>query len=454
LHHFKFQAFQGQLLLNLFMFDFAVTQVFLPSRTTHDIYLGYNYKQQDFISICNHCAHKRVTDIMTDEATPQPHPPMKDEKKLSVSANTRGSKRPSSNSPNLRGGAPGARSASRGSNKKAPVSPAVESGSDTASRKGSESGKPQELRIKNPGGRGQFHRKAQPSAQGARNTKDTVSEQSSSPPPAQNKDLSDALSSLQRVIADLKSTSPVQQPIGANSPPSMPTAHVQSNLASHAPVFQPGAAAYPGPDQKHRKAVSLGVSNSSFNSFSPHLGAMMEDAEDIGVFEEGEIQERQYLQQGQHQPRSQSQSFMAPRFAALAAQQEQDLGPTGRPQLAPGFMFGARKRSSGPMGPPINEEDIGFQFPQQGQQGFAPEVSQQEQTHKRSESGEITGIMAEQVSIILWIVLHHLKDMLDRYPESDRGFTATATGLVSTTTCVQPGSFFSDAWSSLEPSCT
>ena len=378
------------------MFNFAVTHVFLSSRTTHDIYLGYNYKQQEFISFRNHCAHKRVTDIMTDETTPQTHPPAKDEKKPSVSVNTRGPKRQSSNSPNLRGGAP--RSASRGSNKKAPVPSAIESGSDTASRKGSESGKtPEHRKNQATGGRGQLHRKAQ------RNSKDPGSEQSS-PPPAQNKELSDALSSLQRVIADLKTTSPVQQPIGANNPPSMPTAHVQSNLASHAPVFQPGAAGYPGTDQKHRKAVSLGVSNSGFNSFSPHLGAMMEDAEDIGVFEEGEIQERHYPQQGQHQPRSQSQSFLAPRFAALAAQQEQDLvGPTGRPQLAPGFMFGARKRSTGPMGPPINEEDIGFQFPQQGQQGFAPEVSQQEQTHKRSESGEITGIMAEQVKFNLLV---------------------------------------------------
>jgi len=131
---------------------------------------------------------------------------------------------------------------------------------------------------------------------------------------------------------------------------------------------------------------------------------MIEDAEDIGTFEEGEIQERFYPQPS-HQPRSQSQSFMAPRFAALAAQQEQDsVGPTGRPQLAPGFMFGARKRA-GLMGPPIDEEDAGFQFPQQGQhgqQGFAAEISQQgQQTHRRSESGEITGIMAEQVKFYL-----------------------------------------------------
>ena len=343
---------------------------------------------------------------MTDEIT-QTQLPIKKDKKLSASANTRGPKRQSSNSPNLRGGAPGARSASRGSNKKAPAPSAIESGSDTASRKGSESGKTQEHRVKNQtaGGRGPAHRKAQPSSQGARNLNDPGSEQSSSPVSPQNKESSDALSSLQRVIADLKTTSPVQQPIGTNNPPSMPTSHGQSTLASHAPAFQPGAAGYPGlgADQKHRKAVSLGVSNSGFNSFSPHLGAMIEDAEDTGPFEEGEIPERYYPQPGQHQPRSQSQSFLAPRFAALAAQQEQDaVGPTGRPQLAPGFMFGARKRSGPTLGPPINEEDVGFQFPQQGQQqSFTPEISQQGQTHKKSDSGEITGIMAEQVNFNL-----------------------------------------------------
>ena len=377
------------------------------------------------------------------------HPAKKDEKKPSVSANTRGPKRQSSHSPNLRGGAPNARSSSRGSNRKAPnpnSSSTVESGSDTASRKGSESGKKKEPRVQQQtaAGRAPAHRKAQPSAsQGARNPKDQGSNQSPSPVPAQNKESSDALSSLQRVIADLKTTSPIQPPIGSNNLPPMPTTHGQSNLTSHAPAFQPGSAGYPsglGADQKHRKAASLGNSalSGGFNSFSPHLGAMMEDAEDINSFEDGEIQDRYYLQAGQHQPRSQSQSFMAPRFAALAAQQEQDsVGPTGRPQLAPGFMFGARKRSTGPMGPPINEEDIGFQFPQQGQQqSFTPEISQQGQTHRRSESGEITGIMAEQVNINLVNYHPSLKNMLDRYSESDRGFTATAAGLVSATACI------------------
>jgi protein SSD1 len=98
----------------------------------------------------------------------------------------------------------------------------------------------------------------------------------------------------------------------------------------------------------------------------------------------------------------QSQTFVAPRFAALAQQDQSDaMGPTGRPQLAPGFLFGARRRTTSniPMAPPINEEDVGFQFPQQQQQqAFLPEdVIPQTSMHRKTDSGEITGIMAEQV---------------------------------------------------------
>ncbi|KAF8205029.1 SSD1 protein [Pholiota molesta] len=349
---------------------------------------------------------------MTDEITPQAQPSAKkDEKKpSSLGGNRGGPKRQTSNSSNLRGGASGARPSSRGSNKKVSTATStVESGSDTASRKGSESGKKQDNRGKNQagGGRGQPYRRGQPAAShGTRNSKDQgLTKQSSSPAPVQSKDSSDALSSLQRVIADLKTTSPVQPPVGSNNPAIMPSSQGHSNLPLHAPVFQPGASAYPAPnqDQKHRKAISLGNSASAgnFSSYSPHLGAMMEDVEDGASFEEGEIPERFYQQQPGHQPRSQSQSFMAPRFAALAAQQEQDtVGPTGRPQLAPGFMFGARRRAL-PMGPPINEEDIGFQFPQQQQQqdNFVSDIPQQTQGHRKTESGEITGIMAEQIAI-------------------------------------------------------
>lgn len=354
---------------------------------------------------------------MTDEITPQTQqpPPKKDEKKP-ASVNNRGPKRNVSNArpPAAGGTTQGApRPSSRTGNKKSPPNaPPAESGSDTTSRKVSESGRKPEQRNKNQSGAGRATapRKAQSLAsQGGRNTssKDQPSiKQSSSPAPAPSKEASDALSSLQRVIADLKTTSPTQSPSNNSNAFAMTAQQeLSSNLPPNAPVFQPGAAAYPGlnpVDPKHRKAASLGTSGLSgnFNSFSPHLGAMMEDAEDgpgNASFEDGEIQDSYYSQPG-HQPRSQSQSFMAPRFAALAAQQEQvdSVGPTGRPQLAPGFMFGARKRG-GPMGPPINEEDVGFQFPQQQQQNFQPEAPPHEQTHKKSDSGEITGIMAEQV---------------------------------------------------------
>jgi protein SSD1 len=47
------------------------------------------------------------------------------------------------------------------------------------------------------------------------------------------------------------------------------------------------------------------------------------------------------------------------------------------------------------MGPPISEEDAGFQFPQQQ---TVPSYSDQEMLQRRNEgAGEIRGIMAEQV---------------------------------------------------------
>jgi hypothetical protein len=49
------------------------------------------------------------------------------------------------------------------------------------------------------------------------------------------------------------------------------------------------------------------------------------------------------------------------------------------------------------MGPPINEEDAGFQFPQQQSQGSQNEFFGHDITQRKAENGEITGIMAEQV---------------------------------------------------------
>jgi len=139
-------------------------------------------------------------------------PTKKDETKSS-SASIRGPKRQSSNPSNLRGGSSGARPVSRGSIKKAPTTTtsAAESGSDTASRKG-DGNRKQDQRGKNQNGsgRGLPHRKAQASASHvARNV--GSNKPSSSPAPAQSAESSDALSSLQRVIQDLKTSSPAQQ---------------------------------------------------------------------------------------------------------------------------------------------------------------------------------------------------------------------------------------------------
>jgi len=359
---------------------------------------------------------------MTDEIMPQTQQ-KKDEKKPSA-GNGRGPKRNTSGVRTPSSSQSGPRPSSRTSSKKAsnPPPATIESGSDTTSKKGSEA-KKLEQRNKTQSGTGRSGgTQRKPSGpQGVRqsnNPKEQVpnSQPSSSPTPTASTEASAALSSLQRVIADLKTTSPVQPPNANPFPTSISASQgLSSHLPPNAPVFQPGAAAYPGsnlPDPKHRKAVSLGASalSGNFNSFSPHLGAMLEDAEDgpgnISV-EDGEIPEP-YYHQPSHQPRSQSQSFMAPRFAALAAQQDpaDSVGPSGRPQLAPGFSFGARRRgnSNVPMGPPINEEDVGFQFPQQ--QHLHPLQTLQlgdtvahEPTHRKTDSGEITGIMAEQIAL-------------------------------------------------------
>ena len=297
-----------------------------------------------------------------------------------------------------------------GSNKK-PGTPATESGSENGKK--ANDGKKSEQRRQPQSGGGQgkaSNRKGQSTAsQNSRNNNGQSANKPGTlaPPP----DSSDAMSSLQRVIADLKTTSPPNQPapLAGNTLPSSTSAPITqtttSNLPANAPVFQPGASIYPPPTAsepppRHRKAASMGAAglSSNFGNFAPHLGSMREDAEDgQNVYEEGEIQDIYTAQPQAHHPRSQSQSFTAPRFAALAAQQEQQqndvVGPSGRPQLAPGFMFGARQRSIA-MGPPISEEDVGFQFPQQQ---TVPSYSDQEVMQRRNEGGEIRGIMAEQV---------------------------------------------------------
>ncbi|KIJ56793.1 hypothetical protein M422DRAFT_773554 [Sphaerobolus stellatus SS14] len=303
---------------------------------------------------------------MSDE-TPQPSMVKKDEKKpTGPSGNNNRSKRPSVSKPATNnnnngggsnsGGAP--RPSSRGSNKKEEKKPEKPQGVRNEQ---------QQPRGGGNGNRGQNqgrgnHRKGQ--SQSTRGSKDVKQgpPQPSAPVPVPGAEGSDGLSSLQRVINELKSTSPPSQT-------STMASAATSNLPPNAPVFQPGATGYPNASPaavaasaRHRKAASLGSYTAPPNpyampQYSSRLGSMAEDNEDARTpqqqhFEEGEI-----------------------------PQGADNLGPSGRPMLAPTFTFGARRRnaSNAPLGPPISEDDAGFQFPQQNQQPeFQPEPQHQE----------------------------------------------------------------------------
>ncbi|KAI0723289.1 RNB-domain-containing protein [Earliella scabrosa] len=357
---------------------------------------------------------------MTDETTPQTQQtlPKKDDKKQQPSngsaqqqgGNKQGPKKngPGGRSTSISAGAgnprPSSRSSNRSTSKKGPTQGnnpgAADSGSESAKKSNSGEGR-QRGKSQSGGQRGGHRKASQSTSQGRQGGNNRPRQPSGSPAPQSNNESSDALSSLQRVIADLKTTSPPTQSGNAQQ-----ALAAGSTLPANAPVFHPGAAAFPGNvDQppRHRKAASLGASSlTSSMGYSPNLGSMMEDVEDQGtpIVEEGEIPENAY--QTGHQRRSLSQSFNPPRFQALAAQQQQDqevLGPTGRPQLAPGFMFGARRRPSSnlTMGPPINEEDVGFQFPQQSQNSNMDALDGG--NRRQDERGDISGIMAEQIAI-------------------------------------------------------
>lgn len=348
---------------------------------------------------------------MTDEIAPQAQQNVvkKDDKKGPPADNGsgRGTKRTASQQKQGGGNPSGPRPSSRGSNKSTRKPNQKQTG---ATDSATESKKPeQKAKFQNQGGRGGNRAGGQKKQTGTDNRQASGLKAAQSPPVSDTTS-SDAFTSLQNLITDMKAQ---QQPPTNTSPQANnipvynPNLQQASSLPPNAPVFQPGASAYPGlsaPEPpRHRKAASLGAHtttpSNSLNSFAPRLGSMTEDAEDgHGHYEDGEIPEPAYTQPT-HQPRSLSQSFTPPRFAALAQQdQAEQLGPTGRPQLAPHFSFGARRRASvnpPSIAPAIGEEDVGFQFPQQ-QQSYQPDPLPVE--HKRTASGsEMNGIIAEQV---------------------------------------------------------
>jgi protein SSD1 len=405
---------------------------------------------------------------MTDETT-QPPTAKKEEKKSAwaTGGGNRSKKAPSSSKPASGPANPGGpRPASRGSNKKPPGAASSQTDSNDGSKKkdgdakkkdggdnkkADQRGARSQSQSRGGGSGGGNHRKSQTSQstagrQGGGNVPKESKPAASAPVPVPGADNSDALTSLQRVITDLKSISPPSQPSAISSSASMPIPQtlVSSNLPPNAPIFQPGAAGFPAPgaaaaeSARHRKAASLGSHGSGVPGyphqmfqFSSQLGAMMEDNEDIRTpqqqqqFEEGEIPEQIYGQQPF--PRgSQPPGFAAPRFAALAGQQQPQqqeqgevIGPSGRPRLAPTFTFGTQRRAASnvPLGPPILEgDDIGFQFPQQQNQqpDYQAESPQQQNNNNGGDNrGQLPDLMREQVRLNHWTspisrrFLHH-----------------------------------------------
>ena len=248
----------------------------------------------------------------------------------------------------------------------------------TGRRSGAQSGR---------GGRGGA-RKQSSNANQRPNNKDAAS-----PATSPGEGESSALSNLQKAIADLKAM-PNNGNQASSASATQPVPPTQSTLTPSAPPFHPASsfvAPTPEVPPRHRKAQSMGPqqqiqSYSSLGQYTPGLDSMNED----GEFQPAESVSP-LAQFGRHQAMG---SFTAPRFAALQGQGAQPPGEgaaaSGRPQLAPSFQFGNKRRTNSvSIGPPINEEDAGYQFPQ------TPQTPQGQGSHKRSGSE----IMAEQIAI-------------------------------------------------------
>ena len=234
-------------------------------------------------------------------------------------------------------------------------------------------------------------------------------------------DGSSGLSALQRVITDLKSIAgPTAQQGGGsgNSPPVSSTN--ASGIPLSGPAFQIGTGLNVSePSSRHRKSASTGTGSQAYNpvhfaapAYSNQLGVMQEDVEDS--YSHDSVDDVVYhdqpgftqpapppsLQRDRPPPNQPMGSFTAPRFQALAQQQQESgeaLGPSGRPQLAPNFMFGGNRRRP-------SEDDNGFQFPPQ-HPDMVPQPFGSSQPPRRQQSEATTGVtplMAEQVSLVMY----------------------------------------------------
>lgn len=222
-----------------------------------------------------------------------------------------------------------------------------------------------------------------------------------------------ALTSLQRVITDLKAANAAPVPQNGAAASTAPTVSpiTTSSLPINAPVFQPGASLHPAlgaaVDSARQRKGANGPSynspsfSSPLNAFSPGLGVMQEDIAEEHEDDDGDIvvapsQVPMQAQRGIVQ--SNMGNFTAPRFNNMpqsgGGDQTSPQDAMGRPQLAPNFTFGQRRNPINPVSG-IGDEDAGFQFPQAGQQPELPQPN----SHRRtpSELAGVSPLMAEQV---------------------------------------------------------
>ena len=237
------------------------------------------------------------------------------------------------------------------------------------------------------------------------------------PTPGAKESGSAALSSLQRVITDLKSISPNPPSAGGN---------VRSNSSGSSPADN-------NPPPRHRKSASAGAISGNpvaSTGYANLLGPMQEDVEDgYSYVESEEYNDQPGFSQPQQQPQQTPQgyggamrnmqqqpmgSFAAPRFQAQppphTQMQPQDaygtqgevIGPSGRPQLAPNFTFGTNRR---PRAPSSDGDDVNFQFPPQQSQLPSLPPSQYDNANVPRRTNEVpagvTPLMAEQVCSIV-----------------------------------------------------
>ncbi|KAL7414362.1 hypothetical protein BDY24DRAFT_36922 [Mrakia frigida] len=198
------------------------------------------------------------------------------------------------------------------------------------------------------------------------------------------------LESLNRIITDLRSIPP-PPPGNVTSPPKeTPPTTLRAPAAASSPATSP--------------ALSSKLPNPNAPVFHPSQQTLDLVSEEQDQFEGMPPipAPRQQQPVATQQPMG---SFTAPRFAALAAAQEQNQLDASRPVLAPAFTFGARRRSAaleqmgnGGAGAIGGEEDVRMGGAGASGPGMGALLGLAARAHRRTGS-EMSPVMTEQVRL-------------------------------------------------------